>query len=97
MLHNPNINLSIFLTYPIPNISTIIYSNYIKKYHICIFIPKTRPKRSLKEIITPITLVIFYPKMKKKKKNKTFTLLLSKSIFFIYGSAHPTTHKPRIM
>jgi len=34
MLHNPSINLLIFLTYPLPNISTIIYSKLYEKYHI---------------------------------------------------------------
>jgi len=68
MLHNSSINLPMFLTYPLPNISIVIYSKLDEKYNICIFIPKTRPKRSLKEVITPMTLVIFYPKMKKKEK-----------------------------
>jgi len=34
MLHNSNINLPILLTYPLPSISTIIYSKLHEKYHI---------------------------------------------------------------
>ena len=34
MLHNSSINLSTFLTYPLPNISTIIYSKLHEKNHI---------------------------------------------------------------
>jgi len=34
MLHNSSINFSIFLTYPIPNISIIIYFKLHEKYHI---------------------------------------------------------------
>jgi len=82
MLHNPSINLSIFLTYPLPNISTIIYSKLHEKYHISIFIPKTRQKRSLKEIITPMTLVIFYPKMKKKEKQNIYCIAVKVNFFF---------------
>jgi len=81
MLHNPSINLPIFLTYPLPNISTIIYSKLHEKYHICIFIPKTRQRRSLKEIITLMTLVIFYPKMKKEEKQNIYSTVV-KFIFF---------------
>ena len=88
MIHNPSINLPILLTYPLPNISTIIYSKLHEKYHICIFIPKTRPKRSLKEIITPMTLVIFYPKMKKEENQNIYSIAAKVKFFGLRAAGY---------
>jgi len=94
MLHNQNINLLIFLTYLLPNISTIVYSKLHEKYHICIFIPKTKQKMSLKKIITPIILVIFYPQNEKGKKKTKHLLYYCQSHFFLFAGLRICPPRP---
>jgi len=100
MLHNPSINLPIFLTYPLPNIFTIIYSKLHGKYHIkhLVFSSPKLTKRESQGNYNSNDPCNFLPQNEKGRKTEHLLRCCQSQFFFgLPASPSRPTTGPRVM